>query len=76
MTTTHDTATLPNGLSVDDARAEAAHTYELDRAHVFHSWSAQAQIKPMTIVASEGSYVWDGDGNKLLDFSGQLVFTN
>lgn len=76
MTTTQDTATLPNGLSVEDARAEAAHTYELDRAHVFHSWSAQAQIKPMTIVASDGSYVWDGDGNKLLDFSGQLVFTN
>lgn len=70
------TALLPNGLTVDDARAEAAHTYELDRAHVFHSWSAQAQIKPMTIVASDGSYVWDGEGNKLLDFSGQLVFTN
>jgi taurine--2-oxoglutarate transaminase len=76
MTTTQDTATLPNGLSVEDARAEAARTYELDRTHVFHSWSAQAQIKPMTIVASDGSYVWDGDGNKLLDFSGQLVFTN
>src|SRR3954469_13589258 len=30
----------------------------------------------MTITASEGSYVWDGDGNKLLDFSSQLVFTN
>lgn len=75
MTLTNE-ATLPNGLSVEDARAEAARTYELDRTHVFHSWSAQAQIKPMTIVASDGSYVWDGDGNKLLDFSGQLVFTN
>ena len=30
----------------------------------------------MTIVAADGSYVWDGDGNKLLDFSSQLVFTN
>ncbi|EHB47806.1 Acetylornithine transaminase [Mycolicibacterium rhodesiae JS60] len=67
---------LPNGLDLEGARAEAARAYELDRAHVFHSWSAQAQIKPMTIVASEGSYVWDGDGNKLLDFSSQLVFTN
>lgn len=76
MTTTQDTSTLPNGLSLEDARAESARTYELDRTHVFHSWSAQAQIKPMTIVASDGSYVWDGDGNKLLDFSGQLVFTN
>ena len=67
---------LPGGQDVDTARAEAARAYELDRKHVFHSWSAQAQIKPMTIVASEGSYVWDGDGSRLLDFSGQLVFTN
>ena len=74
MTTT-ETA-LPNGLDLAAARAEAARAYELDREHVFHSWSAQAQLKPMTIVASEGSYVWDGEGTKLLDFSGQLVFTN
>jgi len=74
MTTT-ETA-LPNGLDLAAARAEAARAYELDRAHVFHSWSAQAQINPMTIVASEGSYVWDGAGNRLLDFSGQLVYTN
>ena len=74
MTTT-ETA-LPNGLDLAAARAEAARAYELDRAHVFHSWSAQAQINPMTIVASEGSYVWDGSGNRLLDFSGQLVYTN
>jgi taurine--2-oxoglutarate transaminase len=74
MTTT-ETA-LPNGLDLDAARAEAARAFELDRAHVFHSWSAQAQITPMTIVASQGSYVWDGAGNRLLDFSGQLVYTN
>ena len=30
----------------------------------------------MTITASEGCYVWDGDGNRLLDFSSQLVNTN
>jgi taurine--2-oxoglutarate transaminase len=76
MTTTETSQILPNGQSIDAARAEAARAYELDRKHVFHSWSAQAQITPMTIVASDGQYVWDGDGNKLLDFSGQLVFTN
>lgn len=74
MTTTE--SVLPSGQDVETARAEAARAYELDRRHVFHSWSAQAQIKPMTIVAAEGSYVWDGDGNRLLDFSSQLVFTN
>jgi len=71
-----DIDVLPNGLTVDGARQQAARAYELDRAHVFHSWSAQAEIKPMTIVAAEGSYFWDGDGNRLLDFSSQLVFTN
>lgn len=76
MTTTIDTDLLPNGQSIGKARQEAARTFELDRAHVFHSWSAQAQLNPMTITASQGSYVWDGDGNKLLDFSSQLVFTN
>lgn len=76
MTLTPDSKTLPNGLTLDDARQQAAHTYELDRAHVFHSWSAQADIKPMTVVAAEGPYIWDGDGNRLLDFASQLVFTN
>jgi taurine--2-oxoglutarate transaminase len=74
--TTFDNAVLPSGQDLATAKAEGARAYELDRKHVFHSWSAQAQITPMTIVASDGQYVWDGDGNKLLDFSGQLVFTN
>jgi taurine---2-oxoglutarate transaminase len=56
--------------------SDPARTYELDRAHVFHSWSAQAAVKPMVITKAEGSYVWDGDGNRLLDFSCQLVNTN
>ncbi|HNM93494.1 MAG TPA: aspartate aminotransferase family protein [Mycobacterium sp.] len=75
MTTTTPQV-LPGGQSLDAAIAEATEAYQLDRKHVFHSWSAQAQITPMTIVASEGSYVWDGEGNKYLDFSSQLVFTN
>lgn len=50
--------------------------YELDRAHVFHSWSAQSLIKPMVIDGALGSYVWDPDGNRYLDFTSQLVFTN
>ncbi|HNM86602.1 MAG: aspartate aminotransferase family protein [Mycobacterium sp.] len=67
---------LPSGQDFDAAIAEGRRAYELDRKHVFHSWSAQAQLTPMTIVAAEGSYIWDGDGNKLLDFSCQLVNTN
>lgn len=55
---------------------DPARTYELDRQHVFHSWSAQAEITPMTITSAEGSHIWDGAGNRLLDFSSQLVYTN
>ena len=50
--------------------------YDLDRAHVFHSWSAQGAISPMPVAGGQGSYFWDFDGNKYLDFSSQLVFTN
>ncbi|MET1038765.1 MAG: aspartate aminotransferase family protein, partial [Aeromicrobium sp.] len=51
-------------------------TYDLDRAHVFHSWSAQAEISPMVVAGALGSEVWDEDGTRYLDFSSQLVFTN
>ncbi|GAA2130904.1 aspartate aminotransferase family protein [Nocardioides bigeumensis] len=56
---------------IDDSR-----TYELDRAHVFHSWSAQGALKPMVVTKAEGSTLWDDEGNSYLDFSSQLVFTN
>ena len=56
--------------------AEGQRVYDLDREYVFHSWSAQASLKPMCIAGAEGSYFWDYDGNKYLDFSSQLVNTN
>ncbi|MEW2592515.1 aspartate aminotransferase family protein [Micromonospora aurantiaca] len=56
--------------------SSARRTYELDRAHVFHSWSAQSLLDPMVVERAEGSYFWDGDGNRYLDFSSQLVNTN
>ncbi len=50
--------------------------YELDRKHVFHSWSAQATLDPMVVERAEGAAIWDNQGNRYLDFSSQLVFTN
>ncbi len=58
----------------DSARGKEV--FDLDRSYVFHSWSAQAQIAPLPVAGGEGSYFWDFDGNKYLDFSSQLVFTN
>lgn len=76
MTTPLDQNLFPSGQTIDTAIAEGKNAYVLDRAHVFHSWSAQQQISPMTVIAAEGSHVWDGAGNRLLDFSSQLVNTN
>ena len=56
--------------------ARGKEVFATDRAHVFHSWSTQSQISPLPVAGGEGSYFWDFDGNKYLDFSGQLVFTN
>jgi taurine--2-oxoglutarate transaminase len=47
-----------------------------DRAHVFHSWSAQAQISPVPIAGGEGAWFWDHDGSRYLDFASQLVNLN
>ena len=55
---------------------EGKRVYDLDRAHVFHSWSAQSTLAPMTIAGAEGSWVWDYDGNRFLDISSQLVNVN
>ena len=55
---------------------EGARVFALDRAHVFHSWSAQKALKPMVIAGGMGSYVWDFEGARYLDFSSQLVNTN
>ena len=47
-----------------------------DRAHVFHSWSAQGMINPIVVAGAEGSWIWDDQGNRYLDFSSQLVNVN
>lgn len=58
------------------ADLSAERTYDLDRRHVFHSWSAQASLDPMVVTKAQGSHIWDENGNRLLDFTSQLVFTN
>jgi taurine--2-oxoglutarate transaminase len=55
---------------------EGKRVFDLDRAHVFHSWSAQGAISPLPIAKAQGSYFWDYEGKKYLDFSSQLVNTN
>jgi taurine--2-oxoglutarate transaminase len=63
-------------MTITPDAAEGRRVHDLDRAHVFHSWSAQGSLDPMAIAGAEGSYVWDYDGNRYLDFSSQLVNVN
>lgn len=56
--------------------ADGERALSLDRAHVFHSWSAQGALQPFVIAGASGSEVWDFSGRRYLDFSSQLVNTN
>ncbi|SDK93105.1 taurine---2-oxoglutarate transaminase [Cryobacterium psychrotolerans] len=82
------TATTVNDTTVTDSTANATaanatagagldqRTVELDRAFVFHSWSAQGALNPLVIAGGLGSRVWDNAGRSYLDFSSQLVNVN
>ncbi|MFF2495354.1 aspartate aminotransferase family protein [Agromyces sp. NPDC058064] len=48
----------------------------LDREHVFHSWSAQANPSGLVVASGRGARVWDHGGREYLDFSSQLVNVN
>ncbi|WP_106476875.1 aspartate aminotransferase family protein [Phytohalomonas tamaricis] len=52
------------------------YVFQLDRDHVFHSWSAQGGLSPLVIAGGAGCKLWDHAGKEYLDFSSQLVNTN
>ncbi|WP_016697187.1 aspartate aminotransferase family protein [Actinoalloteichus spitiensis] len=56
--------------------SDAAETLATERDHVFHSWSAQGAVNPLSIAGGEGCWFWDHDGNRYLDFASQLVNLN
>ena len=73
MTTFTDRHGLTFPLPAPDAKAQVRAD---DRAHVFHSWSAQALIDPLPVATGRGSTFWDYEGTAYLDFSSQLVNLN
>jgi len=56
--------------------AAGAEVHRTDRAHVFHSWSAQGLIDPLPVAGGEGAWFWDYEGRRYLDFASQLVNLN
>ena len=47
-----------------------------NRQYTLFSWSVQSTANPMEIARSQGVNFWDGEGNKWLDFSSQLINLN
>ncbi|KYK36143.1 MAG: aminotransferase class III-fold pyridoxal phosphate-dependent enzyme [Theionarchaea archaeon] len=44
--------------------------------HLIKSWSVQGGWKPNFLTKAEGSWLYDKDGKKILDFSSQLICSN
>ena len=70
-----DTTVQPGVLDAVTGAAEEQVRRD-DRAHVFHSWSAQGLIDPLPIASAQGSHFTDYSGKRYLDFSSQLVNVN
>jgi taurine--2-oxoglutarate transaminase len=47
-----------------------------NRDYTLFSWSVQASANPLHITKGQGVWFWDGEGNKWLDFSSQLINLN
>ncbi|MGP4109755.1 aminotransferase class III-fold pyridoxal phosphate-dependent enzyme [Streptomyces sp. 4N509B] len=47
-----------------------------DRAHVIHSWATQGAVRALPVAGGSGSWFWDHDGRRYLDFQSQLVNLN
>jgi taurine--2-oxoglutarate transaminase len=55
---------------------QPSQAYRDDRAHVFHSWSAQGALTPLVVTGGQGAWFTTEDGRRYLDFSSQLVNVN
>ncbi|QKW13926.1 aminotransferase class III-fold pyridoxal phosphate-dependent enzyme [Verrucosispora sp. NA02020] len=49
---------------------------ETDKEYVIHSWSVQGKLDPIPVAGGSGSWFWDYDGRRYLDFQSQLVNLN
>lgn len=47
-----------------------------NREYTMFSWSVQGALDPIHMVGGKGSWFWDGDGRRWLDFSAQLINLN
>ena len=62
-------------LSKDYPTHDANWVSEIHAAHYLQSWSTQGN-RPKVIAGGQGSWFWDTDGTRYLDFQSQLVNLN
>jgi taurine--2-oxoglutarate transaminase len=67
--------TAPDDLSNAYPVHDPAWVQDMHAEHYLQSWSKQG-AKPRVIAGAEGSWFWDTDGNRFLDFQSQLVNLN
>ncbi|WP_432989257.1 aminotransferase class III-fold pyridoxal phosphate-dependent enzyme [Dactylosporangium sp. CA-233914] len=64
-------------MTITEAQAWTAQRVKaVDKEYVIHSWSVQGALDPIPVAGGSGSWFWDYDGRKYLDFQSQLVNLN
>jgi taurine--2-oxoglutarate transaminase len=64
----------PRNLS--DAQRSSQEIIQENRDYTLFSWSVQNAANPIHLKRAEGVYFWDGEDNRWLDFSAQLINMN
>ena len=54
----------------------SAQVVQDNRDYTLFAWSVQGAATPVHLTKGQGVWFWDGDGNKWLDFSSQLINVN
>ncbi|ODR83262.1 aminotransferase [Haladaptatus sp. W1] len=49
---------------------------QMDKKHVFGTWSFQSEVSPTQVTTASGYTFSDASGNEFIDFSGQLMCSN
>lgn len=65
-------------MSIDVKEVKAEQVNEDSARHVMVSWAVQkaANTDPLVVSGASGSWFWDADGKRYLDFSSQLINSN